>query len=99
MRLPEDLLRDIKQIAAETGQSLTVVIEAALRQYLSRRREADSDSDFALPVDGKGGLQPNVSLDDGRALRSLLELRGLGKEHWAGIDAADHVETERKSWD
>ena len=30
---------------------------------------------------------------------SILELRGLGKEHWAGIDAADHVERERRSWD
>jgi plasmid stability protein len=30
---------------------------------------------------------------------SLLELEGLGKDHWAGIDAADHVDAERRSWD
>jgi len=30
---------------------------------------------------------------------SILELRGLGKELWTGIDAADHVERERRSWD
>ncbi|MDP6980404.1 MAG: Arc family DNA-binding protein [Myxococcota bacterium] len=30
---------------------------------------------------------------------SLLELQGLGKEIWADTDAADHVETERGSWD
>ncbi len=30
---------------------------------------------------------------------SILTLRGLGKEQWAGIDAAAHVELERKSWD
>lgn len=30
---------------------------------------------------------------------SILELQGLGKELWAGIDAADHVERERASWD
>ena len=30
---------------------------------------------------------------------SILTLRGLGKEHWAGIDAANHVEVERKAWD
>jgi len=29
---------------------------------------------------------------------SILSLRGLGKEQWAGIDAAAHVEAERKSW-
>ena len=32
-------------------------------------------------------------------LLSILELRGLGKEHWHGIDAAAHVEQERASWD
>jgi len=31
--------------------------------------------------------------------RSILALRGLGKERWAGIDAAEHVGAERRSWD
>jgi len=30
---------------------------------------------------------------------SILELRGLGKELWEGIEPAKHVETERESWD
>ena len=30
---------------------------------------------------------------------SILELRGLGKEHWRGVDAAAHVRRERASWD
>jgi plasmid stability protein len=30
---------------------------------------------------------------------SILELQGLGKEHWQGIDAATHVQRERASWD
>jgi plasmid stability protein len=30
---------------------------------------------------------------------SLLELRGLGKELWKGIDPAAHVDEERRSWD
>jgi plasmid stability protein len=29
---------------------------------------------------------------------SILELEGLGKELWQGIDAAAHVERERQSW-
>ena len=33
------------------------------------------------------------------ALDSILALRGLGKEQWAGIEAPAHVEVERKSWD
>jgi plasmid stability protein len=30
---------------------------------------------------------------------SLLELRGLGREHWAEVEASNHVERERRSWD
>ena len=30
---------------------------------------------------------------------SILELQGLGEDLWAGIDAVDHVERERASWD
>ncbi len=30
---------------------------------------------------------------------SILELRGLGRECWAGVDAAAHVAAERDAWD
>jgi plasmid stability protein len=30
---------------------------------------------------------------------SILELRGLGKEYWQGVDGAQHVERERAAWD
>jgi plasmid stability protein len=30
--------------------------------------------------------------------RSILELRGLGKECWEGVDPVDHVRAERDSW-
>lgn len=30
---------------------------------------------------------------------SILELRGLGKEAWRGLDAGEHVRAERDSWD
>jgi plasmid stability protein len=32
------------------------------------------------------------------AARSILELRGLGKELWRGVDAASHVANERATW-
>jgi len=31
--------------------------------------------------------------------RSILELEGLGKEIWEGIDAQEYVDRERSSWD
>lgn len=30
---------------------------------------------------------------------SILELKGLGKEHWQDLDPATHVERERAAWD
>ena len=30
---------------------------------------------------------------------SILELEGLGKELWEGIDAAEYIRTERDSWE
>lgn len=29
---------------------------------------------------------------------SILSLKGLGKEIWRGVDGAEHVEQERRSW-
>jgi plasmid stability protein len=29
---------------------------------------------------------------------SILELKGLGKEQWQGIDSVEHVRRERDSW-
>jgi plasmid stability protein len=40
----------------------------------------------------------NAALDTPAPL-SILELRGLGKEHWTDIDAAAHVQRERAAWD
>lgn len=37
-------------------------------------------------------------LEAGKPL-SILDLKGLGKEHWKGTDAAKHVHRERSSWD
>ena len=30
---------------------------------------------------------------------SILELRGMGKEQWAGKDGTTHVAAERRAWD
>lgn len=80
VRLPEDLMRQVKKAAAETDRSLTAVIEDALREHLSRRKQATPTRPFTLPADGEGGLQPGVGIDDGRELRDLLEVdRGLDR--------------------
>jgi plasmid stability protein len=30
---------------------------------------------------------------------SIMELKGLGKARWHGVDASAHVARERRSWD
>lgn len=30
---------------------------------------------------------------------SILELRGLGKKRWKGVNATKHVQAERRSWE
>ena len=37
-------------------------------------------------------------LDEAEPL-DIRGLRGLGREHWTGVDAAEHVERERAAWD
>jgi len=38
------------------------------------------------------------ALDSPKRL-SILDLKGLGKEHWRNVDAVEHVEKERATWD
>jgi hypothetical protein len=42
----------------------------------------------------------NLVRDDSRKGKkhSIMELEGLGKEIWAGIDAQEYVNRERDSW-
>ena len=30
---------------------------------------------------------------------SILDLKGLGKDHWRELDPSKHIEKERRSWD
>ncbi len=57
---------------------------------LSQREKADLLVEIA-----------NQVRDDSRReeKRSIMELEGLGKEIWAGIDAQEYVDQERDSWD
>jgi len=36
---------------------------------------------------------------DAPAPLSIMELEGLGRNLWTGVDAAAHVEAERAAWD
>ncbi len=44
-------------------------------------------------------LEQTLAGSGSKRRHSILELQGLGKEIWAGIDAAEHIRQERDSWD
>ena len=75
IRLDDALLRDAKAHAAQTGRTLTAVIEDALREALARRK-VSANTRAELPVFrpvGRRGLQPGVDLSDSAALLDLME--------------------------
>ena len=73
IRMDEVLLREAKQVAVETGRTLTAVIEDAVREALARRRPGIERRRVTLTTFKGNGLQPGVDLDDSAALLDLME--------------------------
>jgi len=73
VRLDDQLLADLKQLAARTGRTLTAVIEDGLRQALGEAKRARKRPPVRLPTFRGNGLQPGVDLDDTAALLGLME--------------------------
>jgi predicted transcriptional regulator len=73
IRMDEELLREAKRVALETGRTLTAVIEDAVRESLARRPMAVARAPVRLPTYGGGRMMPGVDLDDGSALLDLME--------------------------
>ena len=73
IRLDDDLLVEVKQIAARSNKTLTSVIVDALREMLARQRKTEERTPVRLTTASGGGLQPGVDLDDSAALLSLME--------------------------
>jgi predicted transcriptional regulator len=72
-RLDDQLLAELKQLAAQTGRTLTAVMEDALREMLARRRETSNTGRVRLITAGAGGLRPGVNLDNSAELLDLME--------------------------
>ncbi len=73
IQLEDKLLADAEAFAAESGKSLTEIVEEALRQTLAGRRPNGQKSAVKLKTHGSGGLQPGVDLNDTAALLDLMD--------------------------
>jgi Ribbon-helix-helix protein, copG family len=79
VRLDDHLLREVKRIAAQTGKTLTAVIEDALRESLLRHAGRRQRTPVKLPTFKGKGLRPGVDLDDSAGLLEMMEgRRGSG---------------------
>lgn len=73
VRLDDELMAEVKRLAAARGETLTAVLDRALREMLARSRAPGAARAPELPSFAGRGLQPGVDLDDGAALLELME--------------------------
>ncbi len=70
--MDDQLLAETKQLAAQTGRSLTAVIEDALREMLARRNRSVERAPVSLKTVSGRGLLPGVDLDDSASLLDIM---------------------------
>lgn len=73
VRLDERLLAEAKKHAAETGRTLTAVLEDALRESLARRSLRKKRTTVRLKTVRGNGVRAGVDLDDTAALMDVME--------------------------
>lgn len=101
-RLGEGLVLDLTRDGVPLGVEITApkavtpdALDRALAESEGFRSSADRERrSLARQVVHLLGQ----AVEEGES-RSLLELKGLGKECWQGIDANRHVDNERAAWD
>lgn len=73
VRLDGRLLADAKRYAAQSGRTLTSLIDEGLREVLARRTAPSQAEAVELPTGGSGGLQLGVTLDSNAALLEVMD--------------------------
>lgn len=72
VRLDEHLLSEAKKHAAESGKTLTAVLEQALRESLARRNVQARARPLRLKTFRGGGVRAGVDLDDSASLLDVM---------------------------
>jgi len=73
IRLDDQLLIEAKLFAAQTGRTLTSVVDDALREVLARRKKLSNEKTVNVPSHGSGGLQPGIDLDNSASLWDMMD--------------------------
>jgi hypothetical protein len=73
-QIDDQLLLEVKRLAADSGRTLSAVIEEAIRASLARREGSRRDEPVSLPTfRGGGGVRPGVDLSNNAALLDVME--------------------------
>jgi hypothetical protein len=67
-------------------------------EILNRFERLSTADQLQLLEDLVSLMRRQVIAQPSPARHSIMELRGLGKEIWEGIDAQEYVNQERASW-
>lgn len=73
VRLDDRLLAEDKKRAAESGKTLTSVLEDALREALARRSVHAKSKPVRLKTVKGGGVRAGVDLDDSASLLDVMD--------------------------
>jgi hypothetical protein len=73
INLPNELLAQIKKLAATSNSTVTAIIEDALREALARRSRIGRRDHVILKTYGKRGSLPGVAIDDTATMLDLME--------------------------
>jgi hypothetical protein len=73
LQIDDQLMRAAKKAAAESGRTLTSVVEDALRLALFSKKQDQASEPFKLPVFSLGQPLPGVNLDSNAELLELME--------------------------
>jgi hypothetical protein len=73
VRLDDQLLRRAKQYALAHGETLTAVLERALRELLARREAPKPIKRLELVTFKGRGIRAGVDLDDSASLMDVME--------------------------
>ena len=68
----------------------------AYRDLLNQIQRLTLDEQFQLLEDLVALVRRQATT---KQLHSIMELQGLGKEIWEGVDVDKYIEEERNSWD
>ncbi len=73
IELDDRLFAEAQELAAQTGQTVTWVVENAVRESLAKQHTDSAKPVYPFPTCGGRGVRPGVNLESNAELLDLME--------------------------